>query len=198
MVSQMSVQKLQDVLEDLDWDIAERAKQLEALRQHAAQLRAALTFLQGPAYTERQAQLVTEEVVEREALARPRPQPNKSVRNTLLEILREQGGPLHYRELTEMLFARGLVMGGRDPQGTVRSYLSHDDRFMPVGQGRWDLVSRQEGVQRGFNIIGPQLPPPGLLTQPVVDAVTRDADRSVTPVAEGQAGIEQETEEVAP
>ena len=78
-----------------------------------------------------------------------RARPTKAARNALVTILRDAGRPLHYNELTELLAAQGVVVGGRDPRASVRSHLSHDERFVPLGRGRWGLASWPASVKQG-------------------------------------------------
>lgn len=65
----------------------------------------------------------------------------KSVRNTLVVILREKGEPMHYLELTAELGRRDVAIGGKNKGNTVGAHLSNDPRIVPLGRGRWGLKS---------------------------------------------------------
>lgn len=68
--------------------------------------------------------------------------PPKSLRNAMWEILKEEGSPLHFKEIYERLKARGIQVAGKEPDRNVGAHLSADERFKSLGQGMWGLASR--------------------------------------------------------
>jgi hypothetical protein len=70
--------------------------------------------------------------------------PAKEIRNTMVEILREQGTAMHYGELHQGLTARGVEVKGKDPRRNIAAHLSNDDRFRSLGGGIWDLRRRTD------------------------------------------------------
>jgi hypothetical protein len=152
VIKQRSLQKLQEVLHEYEREIDVRARNLEHLKQHVAHLRNLIEFTQATA----------SEGAERAPEApreRSRAQPTKAARNALVDILREAGHPMHSRDLLQELYLRGVEVTGRDPATSVRSYLSHDTRFVSRGQGLWDLASRVNGAR-------PDLAGPSVAAQP--------------------------------
>lgn len=67
--------------------------------------------------------------------------PVKQMRNKMWEILKDEGRPLHYKEIYRRLKATGTEVGGKDPVRNVGAHLSSDDRFVSLGSGKWGLVS---------------------------------------------------------
>lgn len=67
-------------------------------------------------------------------------------RDAAIGALREQGGPLHYRELCRILAGRGFVFGGKSPEATFLASL-HRDRttFQSAGRGTYWLVEAPDG-----------------------------------------------------
>ena len=126
MISPASLQKLREALGELERDLEQRSRELAELRQRVAPLREMVNY-----FGMRVA----------ESPAAPSP-PARTARNALVEILREAETPLHYRQLLELLRQRGVMVGGQDAAASVRSHLSHDERFVPVGNGLWDLTAR--------------------------------------------------------
>jgi hypothetical protein len=63
----------------------------------------------------------------------------------VLEILQRATGPLHYREIAEMLAATGRALGGQDPAETLLAALGRDDDFVRVGRGTYWLRSSMPG-----------------------------------------------------
>lgn len=68
-------------------------------------------------------------------------QPAKIVRNTMVDILKDDGKPLYYGEILDRLKQRGVAVAGRDQKKNVSAHLSLDDRFESHGSGIWGLVS---------------------------------------------------------
>jgi len=67
----------------------------------------------------------------------------KRVRDAAVDILREVGEPLHYREIHARLADRGFEIRGKDPARTVGAQLSADyERFYSIGPntGKWGLT----------------------------------------------------------
>lgn len=131
------VRKLREGLEALEGEIEQRTRQLATLHQHATQLREMVAAFEGEDVGP------VSGVDTGRMNVPPRQPPTKSVRNGLADLLRESGGPLHSRHLLDLLRDRGIIVGGQDPAAAVRSHLSHDPRFVSVGSGLWDLVSRR-------------------------------------------------------
>lgn len=67
--------------------------------------------------------------------------PVKLVRNTMVEILKEEGKPLHFKRIYQRLRERGVEVAGKEPARNVGAHLSADDRFDSLGQGMWGLAS---------------------------------------------------------
>jgi len=67
--------------------------------------------------------------------------PAKSLRNEMVQILRDTGKPLHYTELRNQLENRGVSINGVDKAKTVGAHLSNDPRFKKLGKGMWALAS---------------------------------------------------------
>ena len=84
-------------------------------------------------------------------------QPAKTVRNAMLDIFREHGAPLHYKDLHRLLLERNVEVNGKDPARTVGAHLSNDQRFKSLGAGFWGLDSWPASV----NAIRPAKGSPG-------------------------------------
>lgn len=159
MATAMYVQQMQEALDGLEQVIDARARELAEMKDTVARMRNLIDSLQRG---------VDEADVPLETLSARLP-PTKSVRNAIADILRDAGAPLHYRIIAEQLQQRGIKFGSRDPLGNVRSHLSHDERFVTLGQGRWDLASRQlrgrGGVGAGGSAHLATFPPPTSLAR---------------------------------
>ncbi len=78
------------------------------------------------------------------AVVLPSPPEDKSIRNAMVEILRETKRPMQYRtEITPALQKQGLLGNVKSPKGTVNAHLGHDKRFRrtPGRPGYWELIS---------------------------------------------------------
>lgn len=141
-MARRTVKSLQDALREVEREVEVRARDLEQRRQHAQSLRQMIAFYgaQEEATARDEAAAAGGDGAAR--MVRAAPQDTKVARNALYEILRETGRPMHYRVLLDALIARGVRVEGKDPGNNVRSHLSHDGRFVPVGGGVWDLASR--------------------------------------------------------
>jgi hypothetical protein len=140
MIRPRSMQKLQDAMQDLEREVAVRTEALAQLKMHVQQLRELIAFVSATADDGAGASPLSTQ-------PRSRMQPTKVARNALFEILREASGPKHSRDLLKQLQERGVEIGGKDPANNVRSYLSHDTRFVSCGQGLWGLRSRANGMR---------------------------------------------------
>lgn len=76
--------------------------------------------------------------------------PTATVLDMAEEVLRERKGePMHYRELSEAIRGRGVVMGGKDPAGGLISRMSKDQRFVrPTSKGFYGLREDHPTVKR--------------------------------------------------
>lgn len=68
-------------------------------------------------------------------------------------VLLQEGGPLHYSDITVFALETGLVrMSGKTPENTMSAYLSKavvdGDTFVRVRPGEFDLASRKNGGGR--------------------------------------------------
>jgi DNA-directed RNA polymerase delta subunit len=70
-----------------------------------------------------------------------RPGSSKELRNTMWDILREEGRALHFRDIYERLAERGARVAGKEPHRNVGAHLSADERFISLGSGIWGLAS---------------------------------------------------------
>lgn len=55
------------------------------------------------------------------------------------EILAAKNGPIHYRELAELLASKGVYVPGRDPAANLLSHMSRDSRFRRFERGTYGL-----------------------------------------------------------
>lgn len=137
-----SAKQLQDLLRGIERDIQACRLELEKLTRYADTLR---EMAADPRYGDGTGEPSEVEAAPEQPV-RPRgraaSQETKLVRNSLYEVLREAGGAMHGRELLDALSARNIEVVGQDPLNNVRSHLSHDQRFRPIGGGHWDLASR--------------------------------------------------------
>lgn len=112
-------------IRDLETQLAVREQQYEGVRLDVEALRRALAIMQ-------EAEQQQEEEEE---------PPAKVIRNTMVEILRQSGEPLHYGAIFDELRSLGVVIPGKDPKRNVGAHLSIDDRFEKKGGGLWGLAS---------------------------------------------------------
>ena len=61
-----------------------------------------------------------------------------------MELLRETGGPLHYRQIYEELTAQGIEVKGKNPPNTLLARFFADPRLERVGQGTYQVKVDQE------------------------------------------------------
>jgi hypothetical protein len=58
----------------------------------------------------------------------------------MIDILKANGAPMHYRELYKTLLHNQIPVGGKDPQRNVSAHLSlNKELFEPLGSGIWAL-----------------------------------------------------------
>lgn len=74
--------------------------------------------------------------------------PAKTLRNEMVKILQEEGGPLHYGEIYDRLRQRGISVPGKDPRRNIGAHLSNDERFESLGSGEWGLESWKRSPER--------------------------------------------------
>ena len=55
------------------------------------------------------------------------------------ETLAAEDKPIHYRELAELLAAKGVYVPGRDPAANLLSHMSRDSRFRRFERGTYGL-----------------------------------------------------------
>lgn len=55
------------------------------------------------------------------------------------ETLAAKAAPIHYRELAEILAAKGVYVPGRDPAANLLSHMSRDSRFRRFERGTYGL-----------------------------------------------------------
>ena len=59
-----------------------------------------------------------------------------------VRLLVETGGPLHYRDITDIAIRRRMIfVGGKTPEQSMLSALRGDSRFQRLGKGVYALVS---------------------------------------------------------
>lgn len=66
-------------------------------------------------------------------------------------IIRELGRPVPTRELLELLTARGVEVGGKDPASTLSARLSRAPSLENIRQRGWWIKGRTEGESLGEN-----------------------------------------------
>lgn len=76
------------------------------------------------------------------------PPPAKEIRNMAVQILQEEGKPLHYKEIYERLLKQGITVGGKKPANNMGAQMSQDQRFKSLSQGIWGLASWQKLPRR--------------------------------------------------
>ena len=136
-----TTRNLQDVLRDVEREVQRCSTKLDQLQRHADSIRQMLAYFSELEGTVLDTSSEVDES-DRVSISRSAPNDAKAARNALYEILEERGEPMHARDLLVALERRGLIIRGKDPVNNVRAHLSHDVRFRPVGQGKWDLVNR--------------------------------------------------------
>ncbi len=57
-----------------------------------------------------------------------------------LEVLRQHGRPLHYRQIYEKVTEMGISVIGKDPAAVLLARFSRDPRFQRVGSGMYRLT----------------------------------------------------------
>jgi len=81
--------------------------------------------------------------------ARKRIRMRPTIEEQSVDILREAGGPMNYREITKEVMRRRPV-GSATPENTVYSVFFRSERIVRVGPGMFDLRerhSREEGSE---------------------------------------------------
>lgn len=75
--------------------------------------------------------------------------PGDSIIDAVSAAFSERGNtPIHYRELTRLVLERGIVLGGKDPAGTLLSILTnarYSDRFERCARGTYRPLSSEAG-----------------------------------------------------
>ena len=64
--------------------------------------------------------------------------------HAVVELLRETGEALHYREIYDMLVARGVVVKGKNPPNTLLARFFDDSRLERVRQGTYQIKPVEE------------------------------------------------------
>ena len=74
--------------------------------------------------------------------------PNKQdSADAVVELLQEVGEPLHYRQIYEILTARGFEIKGKNPPNTLLARFFDDPRLERVRQGTYQIKSVEEVQQ---------------------------------------------------
>lgn len=117
------------LLKELESLVDEHRQQLETLQSELNALEVALTIARRKVEEEDQSE-------QGSPAAR-----SKTIRNTMVEILKGTGQPMHYGDIHKALEERGVKVPGQDPRKNVGAHLSNDERFESLGSGRWQLRS---------------------------------------------------------
>ncbi len=59
----------------------------------------------------------------------------------IFDVLSNADFPLHRNEILTALEEREFFVSGKDKLGALSAYLSRDERFTPVGKGKWGLTT---------------------------------------------------------
>ena len=59
----------------------------------------------------------------------------------ICDVLSNAGTLLHRNEILTTLEEREFFVSGKDKLGALSAYLSRDERFTPVGKGKWGLTA---------------------------------------------------------
>jgi hypothetical protein len=71
------------------------------------------------------------------------------------DILRQQGGPLHYKALFARVRERGVHVPGRNPEANLLTRMNRDARFARVARGTYGLAGPDEARFRLHTRRGP-------------------------------------------
>ena len=77
----------------------------------------------------------------------------RSIVTVVEEILKDSGQPLHYKEITKLIFDE-CQLSGKTPHETVRSRMALDSRFKRVAEGVFALTTwkRYPAIRFGKDI----------------------------------------------
>jgi len=135
MVSRTTIRDIEDALGKIEQERDRLHMRLNEIDKQADALRTSLAF-----FSE-----AIKESAENDV-------PAKTLRNAMVEILRETGHAMHYSSLAEALEGRGIQINGRDKAKNVGAHLSIDTRFHNVGKGMWALASWPASIAAPGNV----------------------------------------------
>lgn len=81
-----------------------------------------------------------EQLIDLDAKHSRMPRRSTGLKDQIERVLREEGRPVHYKEVYRLLIQRGVHVPGRNPERNVGAHMSADLRFKAVGGGLWTLA----------------------------------------------------------
>lgn len=144
------------VLADDESLVAQLRQRLTALDEEHRRLTAEIDDLSGQRERlEESAEHIRALIGGAELEGLPQPQePGQSIPDIVVELLRETGHPMHYREIADALLRRGVPGGdGKDPANILLARYYNDERLFRPARGTYALKTGRTAKSVGSRTV---------------------------------------------